>query len=126
VTTTAGALLLVAAVHLVRRRASTGILMAAVLLFAATATISAAANKRQRDTAMTSPAARLADRVAVEMADFDATPEGAARRCALRAQFVKMHADSPFSIRRFDESLETAARQRADVPFCPPGTRPRA
>jgi hypothetical protein len=68
---------------------------------------------------MTNPAARLADRVAVEMADFDASPDGAARRCELRAAFVKLHADSPFSVRRFDESLEIASRQRADVAFCP-------
>ncbi|WP_250027289.1 hypothetical protein [Paractinoplanes maris] len=116
VTTTAGALLLVALVHLVRRQ---GALIAAVVLFAAAATVTAAANKGQRDLAMTSPAARLADRVAVEMADFDPTSAGAARRCALRAEFVQLHADTPFSVRRFDESLEIASRQRADVAFCP-------
>jgi hypothetical protein len=118
VTTTAGALLLVALIHFVRRRA-TPVFVAAIVLFALAATVSAAANKRQRDIAMTSPAARLADRVAVEMADFDPSPDGAARRCALRAEFVKLPGNSPFSVRRFDESLETAARQRADVAFCP-------
>ncbi|WP_250001764.1 hypothetical protein [Actinoplanes sp. M2I2] len=120
VTTTAGALLLVALAHLVRPRGRLIIApVVAVLLFAATATVSATANKQQRDLAMSAPAARLADRVAVEMADFDPTPGGAGRRCALRAEFVELHADSPFSVRRFDESLEVASRQRADVAFCP-------
>jgi hypothetical protein len=119
VTATAGALLLVGLIHLVRVRWATGVLVAAIVLFAAAATVSAAANKRQRDIAMTSPAARLADRLAVEMADFDPGSDGAARRCALRAAFVKLHPDSPFSVRRFDESLEIASRRRADVPFCP-------
>ncbi len=106
-----------------RGRLSTGgpqwILVASVVILAATATVSAAANKRQRDTTMASPAARLADRVAVEMADFDPSPAGAARRCALRADFLELYAGSPFSVRRFDESLEVTSRQRADVAFCP-------
>ena len=119
VTTTAGALLLVGLIHLVRNRWATGVLVATIVLFGAAATVSAAANKRQRDIAMTSPAARLADRLAVEMADFDPGSDGAARRCALRAAFVKLHADSPFSVRRFDESLEIASRRRAGVAFCP-------
>ncbi|MCO8271941.1 hypothetical protein M1L60_15205 [Actinoplanes sp. TRM 88003] len=118
VTTTAGALLLVALIHFVRKRVA-AVLVAAVVIFAMAATVSAAANKRQRDIAMTNPAARLADRIAVEMADFDPTPAGATRRCALRADFVRLHPDSPFSLRRFDESLEIASRQRADVAFCP-------
>ncbi|MGK5678755.1 hypothetical protein [Actinoplanes sp. URMC 104] len=125
VTTTAGALLMVAAVHFVRRQA---VLVAAVVLLAGAAAVSATANKRQRDTTMATPAARLADRLAVEMADFDPGPEGAARRCALRAEFLRLHGDVPFSVRRFDESLETAARQRADVSYCPGVTgdgRPR-
>ncbi|MBM2617582.1 hypothetical protein JIG36_18675 [Actinoplanes sp. LDG1-06] len=116
VTTTAGALLLAGGVHLVRKR---WVVLTAVLLLAAAATVSAGANKRQRDLTMATPAARLADRVAVEMADFDPGPEGAARRCALRTEFVTLYGDSPFSVRRFDESLEIAARQRADVAFCP-------
>ncbi|MBU2662149.1 hypothetical protein KOI35_01380 [Actinoplanes bogorensis] len=125
VTTTAGALVLAGGLHLVRRK---GLVLSAVVLFAVAASVSAAANKRQRDTAMATPAARLADRVAVEMADFDPGPGGAARRCALRAEFLKLYADSPFSVRRFDESLETAAQQRAGVAFCPGVTgadRPR-
>ncbi|GAB2624717.1 hypothetical protein Aab01nite_18530 [Paractinoplanes abujensis] len=116
VTTTAGALFVAAGLHLVRKQ---WLVVTAVVLLAVAAAGSAAANKRQRDTAMTAPAARLADRVAVEMADFDPGPQGAARRCALRAEFHQLYADSPFSLRRFDESLEVAARQRADVAFCP-------
>ena len=126
VTTTAGAVLLVAAAHLLpRRRWLPGVL---VVLLAATATVSATANKRYRDTAAATPAARLADRVATEMADFDPGPAGAARRCALRAEFRALHADAPYSVRRFDEALEIAARQRAGVPLCPGVTgapRPR-
>jgi hypothetical protein len=147
VTTTAGALLLVAVVHFVRRRhgqpytseparppgvagsayavrggrfeLSTGAVAIAVVLLAGAVTVSAAANKRQRDTTMATSAARLADRLAVEMADFDPGPDGAVRRCALRAEFLKLYGDSPFSVRRFDESLEIASRQRAAVSFCP-------
>jgi hypothetical protein len=55
------------------------------------------------------------------MADFDPTPAGAARRCALRAEFFAMFADAPFSLRRFDKSFDTAAEQRAGVPFCVTG-----
>ena len=29
-----------------------------------------------------------------------------------------MYADAAFSLRRFDESLDVAARQTAGVPFC--------
>ncbi|GID25750.1 hypothetical protein [Paractinoplanes brasiliensis] len=116
VTTTAGALLVAAALHLVRKR---GVVLIAVVLLALTAAVSAAANKRQRDTTMATPAARLADRIAVEMADFDPGPDGAARRCALRAEFLKLYGDWPFSVHRFDESLEAASQQRAGVAFCP-------
>jgi hypothetical protein len=118
VTMPAGALLLAAAGHLVRpgRRAT---VTALILLFAAGATVSTAANKQFRDTLMTTPAARLDNRLAQAIADFDPTPEGQARRCALRAEFLTLVADAPFLRHRFDQSFDAAAEQRARVPWCP-------
>ena len=55
----------------------------------------------------------------------DPTPAGAARRCALRAEFFAMFADTPFSLRRFDQAFDAAARQRAGVAFCPGVTAAR-
>lgn len=117
VTTTAGAVLLVAAVHLVatRRLALSGV----ILLLVVTATVSAGVNKRYRDAATRAEAGKLANRIAAEMADFDRTPAGAARRCALRAEFFAQNPDLEFSRKRFDESLTVAAEQRAGMPFCP-------
>ncbi|WP_203800513.1 hypothetical protein [Paractinoplanes tereljensis] len=125
VTMPAGALLLAALGHLIRpgRRV---LIATLILLFAASATVSATANKRFRDAVMASPAARLDDRIAQSMADFDPTPAGQARRCALRAEFFAMFADAPFSRYRFDQSFDVAAEQRAGVQFCPhPPTAPR-
>ena len=68
---------------------------------------------------MNTPAARLDDRLAQAMADFDPTPAGTARRCALRDEFFTLFAVTPFSLRRFDQAFDTAARQRAGQPFCP-------
>jgi hypothetical protein len=114
VTAAAGAVLLAAVLHgLARRRP-----VAVLLLFVLVATMSAAANKSYRDQLATREPARLANRVALEMADFDRTPAGDARRCALRAEFRTLYADSAFSLQRFDESLDVAARQQAGVDFC--------
>ncbi|GAA2623259.1 hypothetical protein GCM10010436_29760 [Paractinoplanes durhamensis] len=120
VTMPAGALLLAALGHLIRpgRRA---LIAGLVLLFAAMATVSATANKRFRDEVMDTPAARLDDRLAQAMADFDPTPAGQDRRCALRAEFFTLFADVPFSQYRFDQSFDVAAQQEAGVPFCPHG-----
>jgi hypothetical protein len=137
VTMPAGALLLAAAAHLILPRRDADyprlpkgrapvmalprrvLLAGLVLVFAAGATVSATANKRFRDVVAATPAARLDDRLAQAVAEFDPTPAGAARRCALRAEFFAMFADAPFSLSRFDRSLDRAARQRAGVPFCP-------
>ncbi len=121
VTTTAGALVVAGAAHLVRGHRWLPVVL--ILLLTVGATVSAAANKRFRDTAMARPPAKLANRLAQEMADFDRTPAGAARRCTLRAEFFALHRDAPFSLSRFDKSLDTAARQRAGEPFCPGVTR---
>jgi hypothetical protein len=117
VTTTAGALALVGATHLVRGRRWLPAVL--IVLLAGGAAVSAAANKRYRDTTMSRPAAQLANRLAQEMADFDRTPAGAARRCALRAEFAVAYGTTPYSLSRFDKSFDTAARQHAGMPFCP-------
>jgi hypothetical protein len=62
----------------------------------------------------------LHDRIAQEVAGFDRTPAGNARRCALRDAFRKnshlgVHAPE---LERFDVSLDRATRQLAGQPFC--------
>jgi hypothetical protein len=80
--------------------------------------VSTAANKSYRDQLAVREPALLANRIAGEMADFDRTPAGDARRCALRAEFRSRYADSAFSLQRFDESLDVASEQQAGMPFC--------
>ncbi|MEV6489224.1 hypothetical protein AB0M20_11435 [Actinoplanes sp. NPDC051633] len=113
VTAAAGAILLAVAGHLLFRRT-----LGLVLILCLAATVTTAANKRFADRAAAAPRAILADRVAQEMAAFDPSPAGDARRCALRAEFRAEHADSAFSLRRFDQSLDVASRQLAGRPFC--------
>jgi hypothetical protein len=112
----AGALLIVAAAHLMspRRWLLTGL----IGVLALGGTVSAAANKRFRDNVMNTPAARLDDRLAQAMADFDPTAAGAARRCELRDEFFTMFKSTPFSLRRFDQAFNTAAEQKAGQKFC--------
>jgi hypothetical protein len=119
VTMPAGALLLVAAAHLVAAARRRWAVAALVVLLAGGAAVSATANKRFRDTVMDTPAARLDDRLAQAMADFDPTPAGAERRCALRGEFFTLFHDAPFSLRRFDQAFNVAAEQRAGMSFCP-------
>jgi hypothetical protein len=122
-TAPAGALLIAAAAHLMspKRWLLTGL----IGVLALGGTVSAAANKRFRDTVMNTPAARLDDRLAQAMADFDPTPAGQARRCELRDEFFAMFRTTPFSLRRFDQAFDTAAEQRAGQPFCPTSARGR-
>ena len=119
-TAPAGALLLVAAVHLIRPRRWVLIALIAALVLGGT--VSAAANKRFRDNVMNTAAARLDDRLAQAMADFDPTPAGVARRCELRGEFFAMFRTAPFSLRRFDQAFDTAARRRRASRSAP--TRP--
>jgi hypothetical protein len=116
-TAPAGALLIAAAAHLMSPRR--WLLAALIGVLALGGTVSAAANKRFRDTVMNSAAARLDDRLAQAMADFDPTPAGVARRCALRGDFFAMFKSAPFSLRRFDQAFDTAARQHSGRQFCP-------
>jgi hypothetical protein len=117
VTAVAGAIALTAVLHAgtSSRRRATG---AIVVVLALAATGSTAANKSYRDQLAPGQPAVLANRIAAEMADLDRTPAGDARRCALRAEFRARYARSPFSLKRFDESLDVAARQQAGVRFC--------
>jgi hypothetical protein len=116
VTAAAGALLLVALVHLVRARRAVAAGLVVVFVLAGAA--SAGANKRYADMLAAREPSILANRIAQEMADFDRGSTGDLRRCALRAEFRVIYADSDFGKRRFDQSLNVAARQLAGVPFC--------
>jgi hypothetical protein len=89
-----------------------------VVALALAATVSTAANKSYRDQLAVREPALLANRIAGEMADFDRTPAGDARRCALRGEFRTLYAHSAFSLQRFDESLDVASEQQAGMPFC--------
>ena len=115
VTAAGGAVLLVALGCAAFRRTHAAVL---IVIFALVATVGAAANKRFADRFSAAPRAILADRIAQEMAAFDGSPAGDTRRCALRAEFRAEHAESAFSLTRFDQSLDVASRQLAGVPFC--------
>jgi hypothetical protein len=117
-TAPAGALLIAAGGHLMAPRR--WLLAGLIGVLALGGTVSAAANKRFRDNVMNTAAARLDDRLAQAMADFDPTAAGAARRCALREEFYAMFKSAPFSLRRFDQAFNTASEQQAGQPFCPP------
>jgi hypothetical protein len=119
-TATAGALLVLALLHAAlmsgnRRRWGAIALLAVLVAGGAT---SAAANKAYRDARVGQPADLLANRVAGEMANFDRTPAGNARRCELQMEFDALYPTIAFSQRRFDESLDGAARTIARMPFC--------
>jgi hypothetical protein len=116
ITAVAGAIVLVALLHAwsARRLAAAGV----VVLLALSATLSTAANQRYATALSAREPAILANRLAQEMADFDRTPAGDARRCTLRAEFRATYADSAFSLMRFDQAFNQATRQQAGVPFC--------
>jgi hypothetical protein len=119
-TATAGALIVLAVLHVAlmpgnRRRWGVIVLLA---LLVAVGALSAAANKAYRDGRVGQPPDLLANRVAEEMANFDRTPAGDARRCALRQEFTALYPTSTDWQKRFDESLDDAAQQIAQVRFC--------
>lgn len=115
ITAAAGALLLVALGHLVSARRT--VVVALVLVLALAGVGSAAANKRYADRLGAREPALLANRLAQEMTYFDRSSAGNARRCGLRAESRALP-NTPHTLRRFDESLDMAARQMAGVPFC--------
>lgn len=85
--------------------------------------VSVAANKSFHDESAGGSYPYLHDRIAQEVADFDPTPAGDVRRCALREQFSKTstanhHGVNEPELERFDVSLDRATRQLAGRPFC--------
>ncbi|HEY0530654.1 MAG TPA: hypothetical protein VGD29_03555 [Actinoplanes sp.] len=92
-------------------------------------TIAVAANKAVHDGSSAGSYPYLHDRIAQEIADFDRTPAGDARRCALRALFIKTSIanhhgslDQP-ELERIDVSLNRATQQLDGRRFC--GQAPR-
>jgi hypothetical protein len=59
----------------------------------------------------------LADRMAVEAASFDRSPEGDARRCLLLEEFEELH-DDPSQLERVQRGLDRTAQQRHGTDFC--------
>ncbi|NMO52564.1 hypothetical protein HH310_15350 [Actinoplanes sp. TBRC 11911] len=108
-TAVAGALLLVAAGRRFPRPA--------LAVLVALAVCSVAANRDFRDASGGGRYPYLHDRIAQEVAGFDPTPDGDARRCALRAAFIRNGAD-PAQVARLDLSLDRATRQLAGRRFC--------
>jgi hypothetical protein len=87
-------------------------------------TIAVAANKAVHDGSSGGSYPFLHDRIAQEIADFDRTPAGDARRCELRALFIKTslanhhgNVDQP-ELERIDVSLNRATRQLDGSRFC--------
>ena len=115
-TTVAGSVL----VLLVWRRVT--VVTLAVLVLAGA--VGVAANKDFRDAGGGGRYPYLHDRIALEIADFDRTPAGDARRCALRAAFIQTSTANHHGVydqrevERFDVSLNRATRQLAGRRFC--------
>jgi hypothetical protein len=124
-TTAAGSALLLSLPALGRRRYA----VAALAVLAVAGAVSAAVNQDFHDSSAAGRYPYLHDRIAQEIADFDRTPAGDARRCALRAQFVQTSVRNHHGIgyqpevERFDVSLDRASRQLAGRRFC--GKAPR-
>jgi hypothetical protein len=95
---------------------------AAVAVLVALAVLSVAANKDFRDASGGGRYPYLHDRIAQEVAEFDPTPAGDARRCALRDAFIRNGANAA-QVSRFDLSVDRATRQLAGRRFC--GGAPR-
>ncbi len=119
-TAAGGALLLAAAGVTVAARAGgvdRWVLAGAVALIALTAAGSTAANQRYLETTAADPESMLVNRIALTVVDFRTDPAADADRCAMRAQFLRMH-PRPAYQRRFDESLELVSRTLHAAPFC--------
>jgi hypothetical protein len=86
-----------------------------LVLLVVAGTISAAANKDFRDATRGGRFPYLYDRIAQEVAGFDPTPAGNARRCALRAAFKTVNFSN---VERFDVSLDRATRLLDGRRFC--------
>ena len=118
-TTAAGSVLLLSLLA-VRRRACAA---AALVPLVVAGAVAVAANQGFRDSSAAGRYPFLHDRIAQEVADFDPTPAGDARRCTLRAQFIKTSTanhhgvDAP-ELERFDVSLNRATARLHGRRFC--------
>jgi uncharacterized membrane protein YebE (DUF533 family) len=87
-------------------------------------TIGAAANKAVHDASSGGSYPYLHDRIAQEIADFDPTPAGDARRCQLRELFIKSSIANHHGVadqaelERIDVSLNRATKQLDGRRFC--------
>jgi hypothetical protein len=117
-TTAAGGILLLS--PLAARRAWAA---ATLVPLVAAGAVAVAANQGFHDATAAGNYPYLHDRIAQEVADFDPTPAGDARRCALREQFIKTSianhhgVDSP-ELERFDVSLDRATKRLHGRRFC--------
>jgi hypothetical protein len=123
-TTVAGGLLLLCPVVAGRRL----LVVPALAVLVVAGAFSVAANKDFRDGGTGGRYPYLHDRIAQEIAGFDPTPAGDARRCALRDAFrqtslANHHGVDAPELERFDVSLDRATRQLAGRPFCTGGPR---
>jgi hypothetical protein len=82
----------------------------------AMAAVSAAANQAYHESNAAGRLPYLHNRIAQEMADFDPTANGNARRCRLRAQYLSTTAAA--NQPRIDWILDAAAKQVAGHRFC--------
>jgi hypothetical protein len=86
--------------------------------------VSAAANGEFRDSSRGGRYPYLHDRIAQEVAGFDRTPAGDARRCALRDGFIQTSTANHHGVvdtrevERFDMSLDRATKLLAGRRFC--------
>ena len=114
-----GVLVLALAVARCRRWAA-----AALVPLVVAGAIGVAANKAVRDGSSGGSYPYLHDRIAQEIADFDPTPAGDARRCVLRALFIKSSVANHHGVadqrelERIDMSLNRATRQLDGRRFC--------
>ena len=69
-----------------------------IVVLAVAAVVSTLANQRFRDAVSGEPDLVIANRVALEMADFDRSPAGNARRCDLRQQFFSLKNLGPLAL----------------------------
>lgn len=89
---------------------------AALATLAAVAAISTTANNAYRGSSSAERFPYLHNRIAAELASFDPTADGDARRCTLRAQFLSTTAAA--NEHRIDQILDAAAHRVAGRRFC--------
>ena len=88
----------------------------ALVALVTTAAVSTTANNAYRENSAAERFPYLHNRIAAELADFDPTADGDARRCTLRALFLSTTAAA--NEHRIDQIFDAAADQVADRRFC--------